>query len=336
VDRDVYNFVLDERFRLQWATRLFRFSADGLPRDGQPTILWNPSYFSAEGLNGLIASGFAPNPEVYLMDNNTKPPQTDQYSAGVRQALGPVGISLSYAAMRGKNGFTWVFGTRRPDGTCCLTFGNYSNVILSDATKRFWYDAILLSVDKPFTTASHWGATLAYTYAESDQTGNDLFSFDCLAATQCLRKIEDFPRHPTANDERNRIVFSGILGLPWDIRFSTLITLGSGLPFTIDDNTQGFGPNEKRIRLNEGRQEGSFPFDAPYQTFDFRLQKDFLVAKVVSVGVSGEVFNATNHDNFGCFDGFINQPPAVNANFGKPGCVTTPGRRFQFGLNVAF
>jgi hypothetical protein len=334
VDRDVYNFILDEKFRLQWATRLFRFSADGLPRDGQPTIVWNPSYFSAAGLNGLIASGVAPNPEVFLMDNNTKPPQTDQYSVGIRQALGPVGISLSYAAMRGKNGFTWVFGTRRPDGTCCLSFGNYSNVLLSDATKRFWYDALLLSVDKPFTVSSHWGATLAYTYAESDQTGNDLFSLDCLAS-ECNRKVEDFPRHPTANDERNRIVFSGILGLPWDLRFSTLITLGSGLPFTILDASRGFGPNEFRVRLNEGEQDGTFP----YQSWDFRLQKDFLIANLVSVGVSGEVFNATNHDNFGCFENFIrinNDPAGPNPNFGKPNCVTTPGRRFQVGLNVAF
>ena len=339
VDRDVYNFILDEKFRLQWATRVFRFSADGLPRDGQPTILWDPSYFSAAGLQGLIDQGVAGKPEVFLIDNNTKPPQTDQYSVGIRQALGPVGISASYAAMRGKNGFTWVRGNRNPDGTCCTSLANYSNVLISDATKRFWYDAFLLSIDKPFSTASHWGATLAYTYAESDQTGNDAFSLDCLAATQCLNKVKDFPRHPTANDERNRIVFSGILGLPWDLRFSTLITLGSGLPYTILDATNGFGPNEFQVRLNEGRQKGSFPFDAPYQSFDFRLQKDFLIANLVSVGVSGEVFNATNHNNFGCFENFIriaNDPAGPNPNFGKPNCVTTPARRFQVGLNVAF
>ena len=172
-------------------------------------------------------------------------------------------------------------------GTCCQTLGPYQNVLLSDATKRFWYDALLVSVDKPYTTSSRWGATIAYTYAESDQTGNDTFSLDCLAS-ECLRKIEDYPRHPTASDERNRLVFSGIVGLPWEIRFSTLITIGSGLPFTINDNSAGFGPNEHRTRLYEGRQEGSFPFDAPYQSWDFRLQKDFLIANLVSVGVIGE------------------------------------------------
>jgi carboxypeptidase family protein/TonB-dependent receptor-like protein len=323
VDRDVYNFVLDERFRLNWGVRQFRFSTDGMTRDGQPTILWDPSYFSAAGLNGLIAQGTAPNPEVFMIDRNTKPPQTDQYSVGVRQALGPVGVSASYAAMR------------RPDGTCCLSLGGYQNVLLSDATKKFWYDAFLLSIDKPYTASSHWGATVAYTYAESDQTGNDTFSLDCLAS-ECLRRIEDYPRHPTPNDERNRLVFSGILGLPWEIRFSTLITLGSGLPYNLFDATNGFGPNEFRVRLNEGSQDGSFPFDAPYQSIDLRLQKDFLIANLVNVGLIGEVFNATNHTNFGCFEGFIPPPPEVNARLGQGNCVTTPGRRFQFGLNVSF
>lgn len=334
VDRDVYNFVLDERFKLQWMTRTFRFSADGLPRDGQPTILWNPSYMSREGLNGLIAAGVAGKPEVFLLANDTKPPQTDQYSFGLRQALGPVGVSVSYAGMRGKNGFTWVRGNRNPDGSCCTSLANYSNVFISDAHKKFWYDALLVSADKPFTSSSHWGATLAYTYATSDQTGNDNFSFDCQPA-ECAQGVAGYRRHPTANDERNRIVFSGILGLPWEVRFSTLITLGSGLPYTIGDASLGFGPNQFVQRLNEGRQDGTFP----YQSWDFRLQKDFLVASQVSVGVSGEVFNATNHDNFGCFEGFIRiigDPAGPNPNFGKPNCVTTPGRRFQVGLNVSF
>ncbi len=54
-DRVLYNYTLDERFRLQYAVRTFRFSADGAPRDGNQTIVWDPSYLSAAGLDGLIA-----------------------------------------------------------------------------------------------------------------------------------------------------------------------------------------------------------------------------------------------------------------------------------------
>ena len=337
VDRDVYNFTLDEKYRISWLVRVFRFSADGSPVDGQPAIVWDPSYLSVAGLNGLIASGVAGKPEVFLINNDTEPPVTDQYSLGIRQAFGPVGASVSYAGMRGSNGFTYIRGNRNPDGTCCIPLADFANAFIS-SDKDFWYDALLVSIDKPYTTSSKWGATIAYTYAESEQTGNDLFSLDCQPA-ECLGGLSDYPRHPTANDERHRLVFSGIVGLPWNIRFSTLVTLGSGLPWTINDAFLGFGPNEFRVRLNEGTQEGSFPFDAPYQSWDFRLQKDFLIANLVSVGVIGEVFNATNHSNFTDFEGFIriaNDPAGPNPDFGKPRQVSTPGRRFQFGLTVGF
>ena len=63
LDRTIYNAGLDERFRLQWGVRTFEFSLDGAPRNGQETIIWNPSYKSRAGLDGLVASGVAPNPE---------------------------------------------------------------------------------------------------------------------------------------------------------------------------------------------------------------------------------------------------------------------------------
>ena len=40
----------------------------------------------------------------------------------------------------------------------------------------------------------------------------------------------------------------------------------------------------------------------------------------------------TDHKNYGCYDGFIPQPPGTNANFGTPSCLITQPRRVQFGL----
>ncbi len=320
-DRDVYNFVLDERFRLQYADRTFRFSTDGAPRDGFSTIVWNPSYLSQAGLDQLIANGTAPNPEVFLINNNTKPPRTDQFSVGVRQAFGPVATSVSYAVMRGDNGFTNVFA-RDAAGNRVFA-NNFSNILVSEASKRFWYDAVYVTIDKPFTVASKWGVGLAYTYGKSDQTGNDLFSLDFPHANE--------PRHPTPNDERHRIVFSGIVGLPFEVRASSLITLGTGLPFTILDASLGFDRPQFKLRLNEGRQTGTFP----YQSWDLRLQKDIPIGRV-RVGLVAEGFNLTNHNNYGDFDGFISKLPEVNTTFGKPRRLVTDGRRAQFGVNVGF
>jgi carboxypeptidase family protein len=330
VDRVEYNALLDEKFRLQYTTLTFRFSADGLPRDGQQTIVWNPAYGTAEGLQGIINSGTGPKPEVFLIDNTTKPPVSDQFTAGFRQQFGEVGTSISYAGVRSRNGYTWIFGNRNPDGSCCRSLApDFGNVLLSAASKRAWYDALFLQVDKRYTASSKWGGTLAYTYGHATANGGDFFSLDYVTPA-------DYPRHRAPQDERHRIVISGIVGLPWDVRVSTLLTLGTGVGFTIQDSRLGFGFNQQKILLNEGTPTGGGTF--PYQTWDLSLQKDFYVTQAAYLGVRAGVFNVTNHKNYGCYDGFLAPltDPAPNANFGTPGCLVTQPRRFQFGLNVGF
>lgn len=330
-DRSLYNDGLDERFRLQWGVRTFRFSVDGAPRDGFPTIVWRPEYFSKAGLDGLIARGIAPNPEVFLIANDTKPPVSDELSLGLRQVLGRHRFAVTYTSVKSKNGFTYLFGTRRPDGTCCIPPANYSNVLISSDAKQAWYDAIYFTVDRPYTGSSRWGYSLAYTYGNARQNGGDLFSLD-------FPTVADYPVYPTSTDEEHRVVFSGIVGLPWDVKFSTLINLGSGLPYNIADASRGFGPNEFRFRRNEGRPEKEsfiIPNAWAFRTVDLRLQKDFPIGEH-SVGVVAEVFNAFDYENYGDFNGFIapvTGPP--NQDFGKPNKLIEPGRRFQFGLNFA-
>ncbi len=322
-DRVLYNYILDERFRLQYAVRKFLFSANGGVRDGLPTIPWDPAYLSAAGLNGLIARGTAPNPEVFLIDNNTKPLSSTQWSAGLRRTLGPVLASATYTGVRSDHGFTFLFGNRRPDGNCCQQLApNYGNVLISSDAVKTWYDALYVTVDKPFTASSKWGASVAYTLGWAKQIGGDLFSLD-------FPTVEAYPRYPTPNDERHRLVASGIFGLPGDVRISTFITYGSGLPYTITDASLGFGPNQLKILRNEGRAD-------TYQSFDFRLEKAVGFGGPHRVGLVAEVFNAFNHYNYTDYNGFIPPLPEVNANFATPGRLTEPGRRFQFGVNYSF
>jgi hypothetical protein len=325
-DRVEYNAILDEQFRLQYTPLTFRFSADGQPRDGNPTIMWNDAYLTAAGLQGIIDSGVGPKPEVFLVNNGTKPPVSDQFTGGIRQQFGQVGVSLSYAGVRSRNNFTWIFGNRRPDGGCCESVSPFfGNVLLSDPTKRAWYDAAFLQVDKAYTASSKWGATLAYTYGHATANGGDFFTLDWV-------DVAASPRRRAPQDERHRVVVSGIVGLPWDVTLSTLLQLGTGVPFNVFDATDGFGPNQFKVRLGGGQPEGTLPF----QQWDVALQKQFYFTQAAYVGVRAGVFNVTNHKNFGCYEGFI--PPAgeTNPNFGKPDCLITLPRRFQFGLNVGF
>jgi hypothetical protein len=166
--------------------------------------------------------------------------------------------------------------------------------------------------------------TLAYTYAKARGTGGDLFSLDYI-------NVDAYPKHRTQFDERHRIVLSGIVGLPWDMNFSTLLTLGTGRGFTIV-NGDFFGPGLSQVLLYTGRQPGIFP----YESWDLQLQKDFLFGPA-RFGLRASVFNVTNHMNVdpGSIDGFIPKN-GTNANFGTGNALLTDPRRLQVGVILGF
>jgi hypothetical protein len=326
-DRDTYNYVLDERYRLQYTRLQFLFSADGLPRNGVPTIQWNPSFLSQSGLEGLVASGNGPKPQVFLINNDTKPPVSDQFSAGIRQQVGLVGISASYVGSRSRNGYTYIWN----NFPCCQhPAPDFAEVLLSDASKKGWYDALLVSANKAYTPSSRWGASLAYTYSHATATGGvDQFSLDYV-------NVSAYPRHRAQYDERHRIVLSGIVGLPWDTRFSTFITLGTGTGYNLV-YFDFFGPGLAKVLNNNGFQNGTFP----YQSFDAQLEKDFFVSGTARVGFIVSGFNLTNHANIdpGSINGNFfkgSAGPVPDVVFGTGDRLLTQPRRLQLGLTVGF
>jgi hypothetical protein len=332
-DRVLYNYTLDERFRLQFAVRTFRFSATGEPRDGNQTIVWDPAYLSQAGLDTLIARGVAPNPEVFLIDNATQPPVSDQFSIGLRQRVGQTTLSASYSGVRSRNGFTFLFGNRRPDGSCCQAIPGFSNILVSSDAKRAWYDALFFQAEKPLGGERlRYGYSLTYTLGRAEQNGGDLFSLD-------FPTVEQYPRYPTATDERHRLVATGILAAPWDIFLSALVTLGSGTPYNLDDQTLGGGINERRFIRNGGRPE-QFDFIIPdawaYRSVDVRAEKQFAIRGTQRIGIAFEGVNVFSFDNFSEYDGFLPTPPATNPMYGRPRNVLDPGRRLQFGLRYGF
>ena len=324
-DRVLYNNGLDELFRQQFAVRTFRFSRDGAPRDGQPTLVWNDSYLSAAGLNGIIGNGVTGNPEIFLIDNETEPPVSDQFSAGVRHQFGSVIASLAYAGARSRNGFTFEFGNRRPENNeCCFPVPGFSNVLLSSDEKEAWYDSMFLTLEKPATADSKWSGQLTYTLGRAEEIGGDLFSLDYVDVTA-------YPRHPTAADERHRLVMTGLYQLGAGFRASAFIQLASGVGYTIEDFSQGFGINEKRILLYAGRPEGTFN----YKSVDLRLDKQFRIGAHQAVELTAQVFNMFNWDNYTGYQQFIPPLPEVSETFGDP-TREDPKRRFQFGVSYRF
>jgi hypothetical protein len=324
-DRIIYNAGLDERFRLQYSVLTFRFSADGRPdANGIPTIAWRPEYLSKAGLDALVASGQAPRPEVFLIENDTRPPVTDQFNVGFRTAFRGVLLTANYAGLRGRNGYTYIFGNRNPDGGCCRQVPPFTNLLLSTDTKKNWFDGLYLTANRPYD--GKWGLTLAYTLGSAEAIGGDLFSLDYLTPA-------DYPRHPATGDERNRLVTTVIYGLPRDFLVSGTLTLASGLGFSIFDATRGFAFGQFRVLLNEGRPDHKLA----YRTLDLRLEKSFKLATRQRLSAIFEGFNVFNYTNDACFEGFKPPLPEVNARFGQASCVVeNSSRRFQLGLRYSF
>lgn len=342
-DRVILNDIFDEQYRQQYRIFSFCFSEDGSPAPncGVPALAWDPSYLSGEALRQLVASGQAPGPEIFLVNNEMRPPRSDQWTLGVRHQLGNWLTSLSYAGTRGYNNLMWFFGDLPPGTQFGDRFGNnvqvpgFARVFVTSTARRTWYDALFLTLDRPLTADGRWGFNLAYTYAEAEQTGTDNPSEGVAFGAFDYLDSNSLYRFPGTNDERHRLVMSGRVALPGNFQVSSLITLGSGVPFTIfDDSVAPF-----TVRWNEGRPEQDdfiIPDTWAYRSVDLRLEWQAPpIANAVRISLIGEGFNVFDFDNGGCFESFRPRLPAVNARFGEPNCEFNT-RRLQGGLRVEF
>ena len=123
--------------------------------------------------------------------------------------------------IRGKHGFTYIWGNRDfQTGNLSDVSAEFSNLLLATDDKEYWYRGVYLKFERQL--AERWGFTLTYTLSKAEQRGNDAFSLDFFT-------VKDYPRIPTPDDERHRIVATGIVRVPWDVTFSSNLILGSGL-----------------------------------------------------------------------------------------------------------
>lgn len=342
-DRTLFRVAAEEAVLSRFAQRRFLFSRDGLPRFGEPTIAISElDGISREALVALIDGASDPGREIRVVNNNLKPPHSDQFSLGVRQkfTLFNADFNASVTASRIESHDDIAFlpanrlqFDRTNDGPLDFIptprdFGNFGTVVAGINGQETRFNALYVTLDKPYTAQSGWGFGVAYTLSYAKQQGRT-FNFDFINPTTA-------PFHPNGADERNRFVINGIVDLPWGFKASSLIQLSSGQPFTVIDLSNGFGRNV--VVDNSGKQPGSFGF----KQVDLRLQKDFKVSlfsgsgeQTVSVFV--EAINLFDTVNIGGRDGFIPfEGIAANPNFGAPQGLAGPPRTIQFSTKVSF
>lgn len=347
-DRVLLNDIFDEQYRQQYKIYEFCFSADGTPRPGcgVPPIVWKDSYLSRGALDQLISSGQAPGPEIFLVNNEMRPPRSDQWTLGARQRLfGSYVVGLSYAGVRGYNGMAWFFGDLPPGTTFGDRWGGnvpipgYARLFITSDVRKTKYDAVFLTIDRPFTTEAGWGFNLAYTRTDAKSTGPANAGDGIAWGAFDFLRPSDFTWHRGDYDEKDRIVASGTVGLPFGFRVSTILTLGSGLPYTIYDASKGW--DKFTIDWNAGSPRKYVVLgwkNWAYRSLDLRLEWETKIAGDFRFGLVGEGFNVTDFANYACYgwgSGF--KPPAgeTNSQFGKGECAIN-ARRFQVGAKFSF
>lgn len=332
-DRVGFNFAFDERFKpFQFNKEIF-FSVAGGMRGGVNTVAWNPTYLTPAGLDPLLAA--APGSgEIFLINNDMEPPRTDQFNLGIRQKFGDFQTALTFAAGNTTNLFAWYIanaGSETGDRFSGPTPGSVGHpefrnlIFFGNNDAELTFRAMYLTVDKPFDTDSGWGMQFTYTLSKSERNGSrdgGLTGFDFDYNRPGLS-----PTFPTNQDERHRIVATGIVALPFDFRLSGVLTLGSGLPFHQFVCPTASNPD---ICWNGGRPEGQdflFTDAFSFRQIDLRLTKEFDVFDGQSVELILDAVNVFNFENYSGFEQCLCSP-----NYGVPNNQHLPTRSFQLSL----
>ncbi|HEY2178852.1 MAG TPA: carboxypeptidase regulatory-like domain-containing protein [Caulobacteraceae bacterium] len=330
-DRNLFRNAVEESLFTQFVSRIFLFSPNGGLVNGNETIKWNPSYLSAAGLNSLIASQIAPEGQLRVLQNNAPPPYTDQFDFGIRQRFGPWSASITYAIQRGHNGIGYFHANtdvaRDANGfltTIPVPF--YGDIEASDSHGRTHYDALYVTIDKPYTHASHWGLDIAYTYAHSKQNGNEgLFNYDFpnIAASGLVANDADI---------HDQLVVTGTADLIWGFRTSGKFLLTSGEPYQVTDARCSFGELSPTCKLSIG----DFKHNPGFAQLDLALIKDITTFHGQKLELRLDLFNVFNKTNMGCADSFEGSPGNPNPDFMHTTCQIGIPRTLQLGARYAF
>jgi outer membrane receptor protein involved in Fe transport len=280
-----------------------------------------------------------PGGEIWLIRNSFKMPFADQFSAGLRQAVGAWNTEVGATYSHAKNQFNWFGGNRDANGGWATQSpidplwggpNGYGTLILGDFVTQTKTQTVYLKADKPYTRSSGWGGGVTYTYSDGQTTNkewtNDIFNWTYGRSTSGW--------NPSTDVEKHRIVANGVTDgvLPWGLMLSGKLTLGSGLPYRITSCAAGW---DKCISV---KGDGG-----PFRQLDVGVSKDVAVG-MGKFALRMDVINLFNTVNYGSYDSWGGGPstPAQNkvggdnSHLGVPGGVAGPMRTVKLSVKYAF
>ena len=305
---------------------------------------WGRSYDRAIANHALneLQKNLQPGGEIWLIRNDFKMPYSDQLTLGFRQALGDWNGEVAVSQVRAENQFIWFSGNRDANGGYAnqqvydpLWGGpnGYGNLILGDFVGQTRTNSLFVKAEKPYTRASGWTATIAYTRSDAKTTHNnrDNDIFDWTYGRPGVRGW-----NPSILVAKNRVVAAGMTDtlLPWGLTLSAKATWDDGLPRRVTSCAAGF----TKCKFETG--------DAPsFSQVDVGLSKEFDVYGQ-KLGFRLDVLNVFATTNYGGLDDWGGGPVAAgspanavggdNLNLGKPNSIRGDTRTFRLAVNYRF
>ncbi|GGY58905.1 TonB-dependent receptor [Pseudoduganella albidiflava] len=326
-------------FKDAWQPRLgFSFDIKG---DRSSVLFggWGRAYDRAVANYALdeLQKNAQRNGEIWMIRNDHKAPYTDQFSFGLRQALGIWNGEAGYTNSRSRNQFNWFGGNRDPQGgwrdqspidPLWGSVDPYGTLVLGDFISQARTETVYFKLDKPYSRASRWSLSATYTYSDAQTTNkewkNDIFNWT----------YGRYPGqwNPSADVEKHRLVVAGTSGdlLPWGLLLSGKATFGSGLPFRMTDCHLG----ATQCVSIQGESDN-------FKQVDVGLAKD-IAFRFGALTLRADVINLFNSINYGGYDGWVGQPGSANRyggdnpNVGLANAMGGPMRTLKLSARYAF
>jgi outer membrane receptor protein involved in Fe transport len=324
-DRNLFDYLALERSKGTFPRYGFDFNTAAHPcAVGTGTCLaWDPAYFDPANLAALVAGNPNLGGEVDMINNNIKTPYSDQFSLGMRNALGDWNSSVSVVHIESHDGIVFTLGNRYPDGTfrpAGTTWGGqpwgfgipgFGQLILADNGLETRLNSLLLSLDKPYTRDSGWGVTVAYTFSAAKENRPNVAASD-------EHYVFDYPNvsqvgwHRSVGIPRHRLVVTGIIDGPLGVTYSAKGTLASATTLdatnchdAIDFNHCFFDPLTPSYRYG-------------LRQLDLAASKEWNLDNKMALRFRVDILNVFNRRNYTDFDTWRGGPaPDFNPTFGQ-------------------
>jgi len=242
---------------------------------------------------------------AYSIQPGLKTPYAHHASVGLEHELGRYRVSASAVFVRG---FNRVGSIDYPTAT-----GNWRQYTSWGESS---YRGLLLSLRRPF--GDRFGLLASYTWSKADDLFDD-FAFQQPMDRGDGRNPEDpaglplgfdpqSEKGPSLQDQRHRLVLSGVFTMPGGLMLSGIVTAGSGRPYNIlagsdlnGNQDGGSGPSDRPWRIPGdqttfiGRNTGRLPAT---MTVDLRVTRRLDLGDRTRLDLMVDAFNLFNRTNY--------------------------------------